>query len=332
LWPCANYLKDLTLLPTSIVGTRPNAKYCSLRAPMLSGLAITPLTEQWVTIRVQQYIQLKKGLPPSRRMYAMRAHCYKTLNVYLQDPTKNFKEAFFGIFYAQLSDYLLGQSPVSDMHISALDSLLYTRGGISGFIEESFLESFYLVAMYCFGRCRLANDQVLSNLKSRWLRTMKELEISHELGPCSGVHPCSNIKCLYELQSLVWHVIHIESTAYPAACFRFVLVYDLLLTIKHLRSHVDALSWCVQTIVQLAQDSLAIDSPEVSPLQAGSLASIVSHVRQEAFAKAYDKREATRRTTEIVSAEIDGLKIFATMSTLGRHHLMSQLTSWLFDE
>jgi hypothetical protein len=291
-------------------------------------------------IRVQQYIQLKKGLPPSRRMYAIRAQCYKTLNGYLQDPIQNFKEAFFGIFYAQLSDYLLGQSPVSDMHISALDSLIYTRGGVSGFIEENFLESFYLVAMYCFGRCRFPNDDDFRNLKSRWLRTMKGLEVSHErsidtqaeLDICSGAGPCSDVGFMNDLRSLVWRVLNIEGSSYPAACFRFVLLYDLLLTIQHLQLHKDTLSGCIQSVVLLARDSLAIDSPEASPLQAGSLASIVSHVREQAFAKVHEKQEATRRTAEIVSAEIDGLKIFATMSSLGRNHLMSQLTSWMFDQ
>lgn len=283
---------------------------------------------------------LRGGTGQDRELSVQRARGFHDLNKALRSGDEHFQEALMALTICGLSEFRFGTTHSRNMHTTAVDMLIRSKGGLRATIEAApNVEPFYIGGQFGFGRCHIPSIERLESTIECWKTDILAILSSPRPileGRLTSIPGMTAIRRDYrtrESRIVKLAIDSIDTIAPPttfAAAMQLSLFTELAWTILQFGARFDlAISFFkrIEYLVKGSFDGAMLTNRAVE-LRAAAIATMVSRARRDILGS-HAPNQLADSDVSITGIHINALKMFLYLEPEGRHLIMDKFATWL---
>lgn len=294
----------------------------------------------WICILVDETLNVLRGGTDNKALSRQRARGYHDLSKALRSGDDHFQEALMGFTICGLTEFRFGTPHSRDMHATAVDMFIRSKGGIKETLAAApNVEPFYVSGQFGFGRCYFPSPETLQSTIQRWKSDIMSI-LSTPRPSCVATLTSPSITPLmrrdYRNREARVIKLAIESTdtisppTLFAASMQLSLLLELSWLILQFGARFDLAINLFKRIEYLVRGSFdgGGSGNKAFELRAAALATMVSRARRDVLGN-YFPTQLAESDACITGIHIDALKMFQYLEPEGRQFIISKLANWL---
>ena len=289
---------------------------------------------------MDETLNVLRGGTDNKALSRQKARGYHDLSKALRSGDDHFQEALMGLTICGLCEFRFGTPHSRDMHVTAVDMFLRSKGGIKAALAAApNVEPFYVSGQFGFGRCYFASPERLQSTIQKWKSDFMSI-LSRPRPSCVATPTSSSITPLmrrdYRTREARIIKLAIESTdtisppTMFAASMQISLLLELAWLIVQFGNHFDSAITLFKRIDYLVKGSFdgGVPGNKAFELRAAAFATMVSRARRDVLGS-YFPSQLAESDACITGIHIDSMKMFQYLEPEGRQFLLNKLINWL---
>ncbi|KEF58100.1 uncharacterized protein A1O9_06023 [Exophiala aquamarina CBS 119918] len=327
-------------LGAGIFGVSESPRYSPTAATGITTAIYSEVGRAWICILVDETLNVLKGGADNKALSRQRARGYHELSKALRSGDDHFQEALMGLTICGLSEFRFGTSHSRDMHVTAVDMFIRSKGGIKEALAAApNVEPFYVSGQFGFGRCYFPSAEQLQSTIQRWKSDITSI-LSRPRPSCIATPTSSPVAPFirrdYRTREARIIRLAIESTdtisppTMFAASMQLSLFLELSWLILQFGSRFDMAINLFKRIEYLVKGSFdgGVPGNKAFELRAAAFATMVSRARRDVLGN-YFPTQVAESDACITGIHTDAMKMFQYLEPEGRQFIINKLANWL---